>query len=236
MNRPDPSLAPHDRRCRRAVSRLALGAITAILIAVSGGQAFAAGTATVSVRGAFSDGYGSYSVVVVDSRPGSKLVLYVNGGESQKVIVTQHNRAIFRHVELEGSGQLAFAKFGPGATGGIISRHFDTGGISRRPKGTSPSRRPNSSSQHPQSQNLSPLQRRSRPPPNRNVLMAHTPTPKATPFAGPRKVRPAPRQGRPRGAETERTALVSIEAVPALTTVASQNGWRSVSTDQTQAR
>jgi hypothetical protein len=110
MSRPDPSLGPHDQRCRRAVSRLVLGAIAAILIAVSGGQAFAAGSATVSVRAAVSDGYGSYSVVVVDSRPGSKLVLYVNGGEPQKVVVTPHRRAIFRYVELEGSGELSFAE------------------------------------------------------------------------------------------------------------------------------
>jgi hypothetical protein len=110
MSRLDPPLTPHDRRCRRAVSRLALGAITTILVAVSGGQAFAAGTATVSVKGAFSDGYGSYSVVVVDSRPGSKLALYVNGGEPQRVIVTPHHRAIFRYVELEGSGELSFAE------------------------------------------------------------------------------------------------------------------------------
>jgi hypothetical protein len=110
MSRPDPSSAPHDQRCRRAVSRLVLGAITAILIAVSGGQAFAAGTATVSVRGAYSDGNGSYSVVVADSRPGSKLALYVDGGEPQKVIVTPHHRAIFRYVELEGAGKLSFAE------------------------------------------------------------------------------------------------------------------------------
>jgi hypothetical protein len=110
MSRSDPSPGPHDQRYPRAVSRLVLGAIAAILIAASGGQAFAAGTATVSVRGAFSDGYGSYSVVVIDSRPGSKLVLYVNGGEPHKVIVTSHHRAIFRYVELEGSGELSFAE------------------------------------------------------------------------------------------------------------------------------
>jgi Protein of unknown function (DUF3761) len=110
MSRPDSSLASRDQRCRRAVSRLRLGAITAILIAVSGGQAYAAGTANVSVRGAFSDGYGSFSVVVADSRPGSKLVLYINRGEPQKVIVTPRHRAIFRYVELEGSGELSFAE------------------------------------------------------------------------------------------------------------------------------
>jgi hypothetical protein len=110
-------LNPRNGRRGSDISRV-VGALTAILIALSGGQALAAGTAAVSVRGAVSDGYGSYSVVVFDSRPGSKLVLYVNGGEPQKVIVTPHHRATFRYVELEGSGKLSFSEVRARSHGG----------------------------------------------------------------------------------------------------------------------
>ena len=50
--------------------------------------ALAGGSARVSLIGASADEYGSYTVSVADSRPGSTLVLYVDGGAPSRATVS----------------------------------------------------------------------------------------------------------------------------------------------------
>jgi hypothetical protein len=88
----------------RLVLLVSIGAVALSSAAASGAPA------KVSLAGVKPDAYGTYSIAVADTRPGSKLALYVNGGDSQRVIVSAHDRAVFRYVELEGTGKLSFAE------------------------------------------------------------------------------------------------------------------------------
>jgi Protein of unknown function (DUF3761) len=99
---------------RAAVAFMLAGAVSVLLAS----QALASRTATVSLLGAHPDGSGSYSVLIADSRPASKLVLYVDGAEVGRAVVSGHRRAAFRYVELEGVGKLSFAEVRTRSRGG----------------------------------------------------------------------------------------------------------------------
>ncbi|HEY1834911.1 MAG TPA: DUF3761 domain-containing protein [Solirubrobacteraceae bacterium] len=93
-------------------------------IALLSGTASGAGAAKVSNASVNPDGYGSYSLSVADTHRGSKLVLYVNGGEPRRTTVGSHGRAVFRYVELEGTGKLSFAEVRTRQHGGHYLAHL----------------------------------------------------------------------------------------------------------------
>src|SRR5438067_6923241 len=90
------------------------------------GQALAVRTASVSLMGAHPDGVGFYTVSIADSRPASKLVLYVNGHREGTAVVSARRRALFRYVELEGIGKLSLAEVRARSRGGhyLVPLHY----------------------------------------------------------------------------------------------------------------
>jgi hypothetical protein len=98
-------------------TKIWIGLLTVIAAAALCGQAFASAPASVSLLGASYDGYGGFTISVADSRPGSKLVLFVSDGESRKAVVGRHRRATFPEVELIGIGKVSFAEVRTGPRG-----------------------------------------------------------------------------------------------------------------------